>query len=342
MTTFSTALKLELPGDGQQSGTWGQTTNKNFGTLVEQAITGVQTITMVDANYTLSNLNGVSDEARNPVIIATGTNSAVRDVIAPLVTKLYWVYNNTTGGFAINFRAASGAAVSIPNGTITAVYCDGTDFKVLMNGTAGNFTISGNGAATGTLTLGGALTGTTATFSGAISSVSPAFTGVPTAPTAAAGTNTTQIATTAFVTGATSAINSVPSGGIIMWSGSIASIPSGWYLCNGSNGTPDLRDRFVVGAGSAYSVAGTGGSANAIVVSHSHSISDPGHTHGYYRTYAGQGSKFTDHSGQDEWEGWVYEGTGSSATGISVSSSGSSGTNANLPPYYALAYIMKA
>lgn len=202
MTTFSSVLKLELPGDGQQSGTWGQTTNKNFGTLVEQAITGVQTITMVDANYTLSNLNGVSDEARNPVIIATGTNSAIRDVIAPLVTKMYWVYNNTTGGYAINFKAASGTSVSIPNGTITAVYCDGTDFKVLINGTAGNFTINGNGSITGTLALGGALTATTATFSGAISSLNPTFTGTPTAPTAASGTNTTQIATTAFANNA--------------------------------------------------------------------------------------------------------------------------------------------
>lgn len=209
MTTFSSVLKLELPGDGQQSGTWGQTTNKNFGTLVEQAITGVQTITMVDANYTLSNLNGVSDEARNPVIIATGTNSAVRDVIAPLVTKLYWVYNNTTGGFAINFKAASGTSVSIPNGTITAVFCDGTNFSALMNGTAGNFTINGNGSVTGTMTLAGALSGTTATFSGAISAVSPTFTGTPIAPTAAAGTNTTQIATTAFVQAATGTLGTM-------------------------------------------------------------------------------------------------------------------------------------
>ena len=94
MTTFSTALKLELPGDGQQTGTWGQTTNKNFGTLVEQAITGVEQIVMTDANYTLTFLNGVSCEARNAVLIAQGTNSAVRDIIAPLVNKLYIVSNH--------------------------------------------------------------------------------------------------------------------------------------------------------------------------------------------------------------------------------------------------------
>lgn len=176
---------------------------------------------------------------------------------------------------------------------------------------------------------------------------SPTFTGSPLAPTANSGTNNTQIATTAFVTTAVNA--SFPSGGIIMWSGSIASIPSGWYLCNGSNGTPDLRDRFIVGAGSTYSVAATGGSADAIVVSHSHTatstVTDPGHLH----TYAPGDALFTAGSGSSACQVNSFSGTrntSSVTTGISVAttvaSTGSSGTNANLPPYYALAYIMKA
>lgn len=182
---------------------------------------------------------------------------------------------------------------------------------------------------------------------------SPTFTGTPTAPTAASGTNNTQIATTAFV--ATSAASSFPAGGIIMWSGSIAAIPSGWLLCDGTNGTPNLRDRFVIGAGSSYAVGGTGGSKDAVVVSHSHtassSVSDPGHFHaqqlsGYDQDWAFNLGNYI--------AGNIYSGptrtaatsTGSKTTGISVSttvnSTGSSGTNANLPPYYALAYIMKA
>ena len=184
MTTFSTALKLELPGDGQQTGTWGQTTNKNFGTLVEQAITGVEYITMVDANYTLTFLNGVSCEARNAVIIAQGTNSAVRDIIAPLVNKLYLIGNDTIGAQAIRIRGASGLSVTIPNGQIIPVYCDGTNFYNALTGTAGNFKIAGDLTVTG-------ITASTAAFSGAISSVSPSFTGTPTAPTAAPGTSTT-------------------------------------------------------------------------------------------------------------------------------------------------------
>jgi microcystin-dependent protein len=133
-----------------------------------------------------------------------------------------------------------------------------------------------------------------------------------------------------------------------MWSGSIASIPSGWLICDGTNGTPDLRDRFVVGAGSTYAVAATGGSANATLVSHSHtatsSVSDPGHTHN------------TEIGLNEVNSGTIYVGGTNSvgrnnqvttaSTGITVSTSisteGSSATNANLPPYYALAYIMKS
>jgi microcystin-dependent protein len=177
---------------------------------------------------------------------------------------------------------------------------------------------------------------------------SPTFTGTPLAPTAAGGTNNTQIATTAFVTTAVTA--AFPTGGIILWSGSVASIPSGWALCNGSNGTPDLRNRFVVGAGSTYAVAATGGSADAIVVSHTHTatstVTDPGHTHGTNGT-----GNFNTTAGTkiyqlgDGSDYGLQSTTGSQTTGVTVATTltttGSSGTNANLPPYYALAYIMK-
>jgi hypothetical protein len=173
----------------------------------------------------------------------------------------------------------------------------------------------------------------TATFSGG--TINNAIIG---GTTAAAGTFTDLT-----VTGTTTGINSIPSGGIILWSGSIASIPVGWYLCNGSNSTPDLRDRFIVGAGSTYAVAATGGSANAVVVSHTHtaSVTDPGHTHTVPAavTRSGIGG-----GGASIQEVGTTAASGFSTTGISVSNSttGVSGTNANLPPYYALAYIMKA
>jgi hypothetical protein len=156
-STFSPTLRIELIGDGDQSGIWGQTTNTNLGTLLEQAITGVVNITMVDANYTLSNFNGVSDEARNAVLVIGGTNSAVRNIIAPVVEKMYTVVNNTSGGFAIQIIGATGTGVSIPNGAIVPVYCDGSNFytglaaAVEFGGTGrtsltANNVILGNGA----------------------------------------------------------------------------------------------------------------------------------------------------------------------------------------------------
>jgi hypothetical protein len=142
-TTYSNSLKIALIGDGDQSGIWGQTTNTNLGTLVEQAITGVTSIAMSDANYTLSNFNGVSNEARNAVLVVTGANSAVRDVIPPVVKKLYTVVNNTSGGFAIRIIGATGTGVNIPNGATCLVYCDGINFINGLSGTAGNFTVNG-------------------------------------------------------------------------------------------------------------------------------------------------------------------------------------------------------
>lgn len=135
-----------------------------------------------------------------------------------------------------------------------------------------------------------------------------------------------------------------PAGVIVLWSGSIGSIPAGWVLCNGNNGTPDLRDRFIVGAGSTYAVDATGGSADAIVVSHTHTatsvVTDPGHIHGVPATTFSAGG-----GGGQYLTGAETVNTDSAVTGITVAttnaSTGTSGTNANLPPYYALCYIMK-
>jgi hypothetical protein len=147
-STYSTSLKLTLMGDGDQAGLWGQTTNTNLGTLLEQAITGVTSITMSDANYTLTSFNGITDEARNAVLVVSGTNAAVRDLIPPVQEKLYTVVNNTTGGFAIRVIGVSGTGVNIPNGATCLVYCDGTNFVNGLSGTAGNFTVNGTLTAT--------------------------------------------------------------------------------------------------------------------------------------------------------------------------------------------------
>jgi hypothetical protein len=139
--------------------------------------------------------------------------------------------------------------------------------------------------------------------------------------------------------------NAFVAGMIMLWSGSSATIPSGWLLCDGSSSTPDLRNRFVVGATSTYAVGATGGSADAIVVSHTHTatVTDPGHTHSYSQPVGGTGGSFIASTAANFTAG-NNATTVSNTTGITVANSttGSSGTNANLPPYYALCYIMKA
>ena len=136
--------------------------------------------------------------------------------------------------------------------------------------------------------------------------------------------------------------NAFVAGMIMLWSGSSATIPTGWLLCDGTNSTPDLRNRFVVGA--------TGGSADAIVVSHTHTatVTDPGHNHTPQTLGSAQAGSDNGGAPVDASTGYgtgrTSSVTSTSTTGITVANSttGSSGTNANLPPYYALCYIMKS
>lgn len=367
-STFSPSLRIELIGDGDQSGIWGQTTNTNLGTLIEQAIAGVVTITMVDANYTMTNFNGVSDEARNQVIVLTGTNTAQRNLIAPLVEKTYTIKNSTSGGFAVQIIGSSGTGVVIPNGVTTTVYCDGTNFFTALSGTVGNFTVNGTLGTTGALTYGGVTLSNSVTGTGSMAlSASPTFTGVPAAPTAAAGTNTTQIATTAFVLA-----NGVPTGGLVMWS--TASAPSGFLLCDGSAvsrstyaalfaivsttfgsgdgsttfNVPNYTNRMPYGT----TIGATGGSANATLVSHTHTFTGNAlgtHNHATTFNQTSKGNNATPYMLSNPFIGENLNGsvaldTTSTSAGTpsgTNSTEGSSATNANLPPYLGINFIIK-
>jgi hypothetical protein len=116
----------------------------------------------------------------------------------------------------------------------------------------------------------------------------------------------------------------LPSGAIIMWGGAILDIPTDWYICDGTNGTPDLRGRFVLGAGGAYSVDDVGGEEE-----HTLTIDEmPAHTHSQWGVNRSQ-----------EFE----TSQGLSAAQNSSSNTGSTGGDQphnNMPPYYAMAYIM--
>lgn len=153
-STYSTSLRLELIGSGEQSGTWGNTTNNNLGTLLEQSIVGVVDIAVSTTDVTLTNYNGVSDQSRQAVLNVTGTTSAIRNIIAPLVRKTYIIKNGTTGGFGIVIKPTSGTGVTIPNGGTSTVYCNGTNFLLVTgsipnaNQALNNFNFTGAAAST--------------------------------------------------------------------------------------------------------------------------------------------------------------------------------------------------
>jgi hypothetical protein len=323
----------------------------------------------------------------------------------------------------INSNTIIATSANISTGAVSGNLVVGQDLLVGDEIVAGRITVNQTANVTGNLNVTGFITAstpianttnaqvaTTAFVAGAINNAvvskaninSPAFTGIPTAPTAnISSAGSTQIATTEYVKALVNETvispvsgSVIPSGVIVMWSGSQSTIPAGWKLCDGTSGTPNLRDRFVIGAGSAYNVAATGGSANAVVVSHSHTanstftgaslpththtvtdyghshgVNDPGHNH-EYRIGQGAGTL------SPTIGGWNFVGTFPGTrypgfiqptnTGISVNNSttsvvvnpsvggiptgtvsttvettGESGVNKNLPPYYALCYIMK-
>ena len=163
-STYSTTLRLELIGQGEQSGTWGVTTNNNFGALVEQAITGVQTITMNNTQYILSSFDGAVDEARNAVLVVNGTNITAQNLVAPAVEKLYTIRN--ISGANVTIKTSSGNGIAVSNNSYVQVYCDGTDFynaTPSVNNITGDLAVSGNETVGGNLTVAGTLSAGTIT-----------------------------------------------------------------------------------------------------------------------------------------------------------------------------------
>lgn len=337
-STYSTDLRLELIGTGDQAGVWGNTTNNTVGTLMEAAIAGYTSVSITASPQALTALDGATDQSRYNSIALTTTTGANFTVCTPPTPKQYTFYNASAYTATITNATAKngttptgGTTVAIPAGKIMSVWTDGT-----------NFTQSSTHFISPTI-------------------ASPAMSGTPTAPTATYGTSTTQLATTAFVQAALQALYPVGS----IYSSTVSTNPN--TLFGFGTWVAYAAGRVMIGVGGGFAAAATGGSADAITVSHTHtfsatsgnqsadhnhaiSISDPGHQH-----QMAQGSRFGG-SGQlssgDDVTSVVadYYPTEVATTGITASSgnqstnhnhsvsgttdtTGASGTNANLQPY---------
>jgi len=174
-STYSPDLRIELIANGEQSGTWGTTTNNNLGTLIEDAIAGAATVTVTTANsvavpgppatysYALTAANGASDEARCAMLIIKTTLTQSFNVFAPPVTKTYIIRNASGYNIALycsttlNGVIASGAGLNIPNGATIFVRSEFDPITSTWAFYDAISHVSGNLDVGGSLTLGTAL-----------------------------------------------------------------------------------------------------------------------------------------------------------------------------------------
>lgn len=291
-STYSTNLKIELMGTGDQSGTWGNTTNTNLGTALEQAIVGYGNpnfTTDADLTITLTDSNASQTARAFALNVTSGVSlTTTRNLIVPTIQKPYLIYNNTSGSQSIIVKTSAGSGVTVANGRRVSVYVDGTNV------------------------------------------VAEDIAGASNAVTQAYGTSNTTVATTAFVQAALQAIYPVGS----IYTNATDSTNPGTLLGFGT-WTAFGAGRVMVGldAGNAAfdTAEETGGSANATLVSHTHTatVTDPGHSH---TANSQTGAAY----GQPAGAVPLSSGnTGTATTGITVANSteGSSATNANLQPY---------
>lgn len=260
-STFSSNLKIELIATGEQIGTWGTTTNNNFGTALEQAIVGRVTVDFAsDANktLTLTNTNAAQD-ARAVFLNLTSSVSltATRDLIVPAINKNYIVKNATTGSQSIRVIVA-GVGVTIPNGKTALIYNDGTDVgyqfdhagaldlssltvsgaSTLGTTTLGNTTVSGTSTLNGNTAITGTLSATgDGTFSGTGQIKLPAGTTAERSGSPVNGMiryNTSLSSFEGYVSGAWGGIGGAQAGGAIMTNKSTATVS--YTVASGENG----------------------------------------------------------------------------------------------------------
>ena len=352
-STYSSNLRIELIGSGDQAGAWGATTDSNLAYILDTAVAGYQAVAITSTSQALTYVNGpTSSAALNQSVYAmlkfTGA-SAATSVYIPPASKQYIVYNNS--GYTITIynstvignTTAAGTGISVVNGDKIMVWSDATNvFDLQAQNLTGTLAIAKGGtgqttaqaainALTGTQTNNRVLRsdGTNATLSQVV--LTTDVTG--TLPLANGGTGGTTAAALTIVVG-----NLLfPVGAI--YSATVATNPG--TLLGFGTWTAFGAGRVMIGQnGSTYIAGATGGSADAIVPSHTHTATstDSGHTH----TYSGNvdpSARFQySAGGGNTGIGIPYQAASTTASGTAsitttVATAGVSPTNANLPPY---------
>jgi hypothetical protein len=209
MASTYSPLKIELIGTGEQVATWGQTTNTNLGTTIEQAIGGKADVTMSSTSetLTLTDTNALQD-ARALYLNLTGTPGGAATLNVPAVQKAYIVKNGTTGGFAVTVKVSGQTGVSVPNGATMHLYNNGTDVVNAVTNLPAGSTIGGSpiSSASGTVSsvaAGNGMSFSTITTSGSVTLGTPSTLNTTTTNNVSGSTHTHAITTASASTAST-------------------------------------------------------------------------------------------------------------------------------------------
>jgi len=347
-STYSSNLRIELIGSGDQAGAWGATTDSNLAYILDTAVAGYQAVPITSTSQALTYVNGPSSTANlNQSVYAmlkfTGA-SAATSVYIPPSSKQYIVWNNTSyaitiyNSTVIGNTTAAGTGISLAAADKIMVWSDGTNvYDVKAQGLTGTLAIANGG------------TGQT-TANAAFNALAPAQTSASGKYLKSDGTNTAwdqldigtgDITGTLPIAnggtgGTTAAALTILVGNLLfpigaLYSSTAATNP-GTSLGFGT-WTAFGAGKVMIGNGGGFTAGATGGSADAVVVTHTHTatVTDPTHNHSYTQPSPGTFVPNINGTGQ----GAVSGTTGSASTGITVANSttGVSATNANLQPY---------
>jgi len=205
-STYTSRIRLDMQGTGDNSNTWGTALNTGVISITDDAIAGYAQISFAAANVTLTANNAAGDQARMAFLEPIGALTANVQMVIPSVSKGYWIKNSTTGAYAVSVGTLGATGVNIPQGGTTYVICNGSATAAAPDAFPGGIATPSAVSVGGTLTVTGAtcLAGTSnhvgaATFGGAVSTNSTLQT-----TGAIGGAGAVSVGTTLDVTGATS------------------------------------------------------------------------------------------------------------------------------------------